>query len=75
MIPLACVGVVVLRKRKALVVVLAHLVTLVILSMFFLAEARYRSPYDPFLILVATAGAARWGSMIRQSISSRRAAA
>lgn len=74
-IPLACLGVVVLRKRTALVVVLAHLVTLVILSMFFLAEARYRVPYDPFLILVAVAGTARLTGLLRASLARRRSKA
>jgi hypothetical protein len=70
-IPLAVLGLVVLRKRAALVVVLAHLVTLVVLSMFFLPEARYRVPYDPFLILLAAAGAARYASLARQRLAAR----
>jgi hypothetical protein len=64
-IPLACLGLVVLRKRTALLVVLAHLVTLVVLSMFFFPEARYRVPYDPFLILVALAGTLRFAGLVR----------
>lgn len=63
-IPLACLGVIVLRKRAALVVVLAHLVTLVILSMFFFPEARYRVPYDPFLLCVGLAGAWQFGGVV-----------
>lgn len=57
-LPFAVVGAVVLRKRKPFLVVLAHLVTLVVLSMLFLPEARYRAPYDPFLLLLALAGMA-----------------
>ncbi len=65
-IPLACLAVVVLRKSAALVVVLAHLATLVVLSMFFYPEARYRVPYDPFLLAMALAGVAQiWTSARR----------
>jgi hypothetical protein len=65
-IPLAVLGVLVLRRPSApLLVVLAHLVTLVVLSMFFLPEARYRVPYDPFLILLAIAGLGRVGGAAR----------
>ena len=65
-IPLACLGIAVLRRRPALVVVLAHLVTLVILSMFFFPEARYRVPYDPLLLCIALAGFWKVGSHLTQ---------
>jgi hypothetical protein len=55
-LPLAVIGAVVHRNRKPFLVVLAHLLTLVTLSIFFLPEARYRTPYDPFLLLLALAG-------------------
>jgi hypothetical protein len=71
-LPLACVGVLVLHRRPAFLVVLAHLVTLVLLSMFFFPEARYRVPYDPFLILLASAGTWRLGSLVRRRLRRRR---
>jgi hypothetical protein len=71
-IPLAMLGLVVLPKRAAYVVVLTHLVTLVILSMFFLPEARYRVPYDPFLILLASAGTWRFGAAVKARLRARR---
>lgn len=74
LIPLACLGVFVLRRRAAMIVVLAHLLTLVILSMFFLAEARYRVPYDPFLFVLASAGTWRYGQLVRGWLSRRRIA-
>lgn len=71
-IPLAVLGLVVLRKRAPVIIVLAHLVTLVLLSMFFLPEARYRVPYDPFLLLLAAAGAWRYGVLVRERIAAWR---
>lgn len=64
-IPLSVLGIIVLRKRAPMIVVLAHLVTLVVLSMFFLPEARYRVPYDPLLILLAAAGTWQYGGLLR----------
>ena len=71
LVPFTCVGVFVLRKRAAVVVVLAHLVTLVVLSMFFLPEARYRVPYDPFLMVIAAAGVGRAINIVRHRIRRR----
>ena len=73
-IPLAMLGLVVLRKRAPVVVVLVHLVTLVVLSMFFLPEARYRVPYDPFLLLLAAAGSWRYATLIRERLADAREA-
>ncbi len=50
-------------RRIAFVIVMAHLATLVVLAMLFFPEARYRVPYDPFLLLLAAAlltAVARW---------------
>lgn len=71
-IPLAMLGLFVLKRRAPLFVIVAHLVTLVILSMFFLPEARYRVPYDPFLILVAAAGGHRYWTLARERLAARR---
>jgi hypothetical protein len=70
-IPLAMLGLVVLPRRAPYVVVLAHLITLVVLSMFFLPEARYRVPYDPFLVLLAFAGTWRLESLVRTRLTAR----
>jgi hypothetical protein len=47
-------------RRRGIVcwLVFANLLTVVVTAAFFYAEARYRVSYDPFLIIVATAGAA-----------------
>lgn len=45
------------RRGPAAVVVIANLATVALLPTLFYAEARYRVPYDPFVILAAAAGA------------------
>lgn len=58
-VPLATLGLGVLlvyRRRAHVVIVAAHVITLVVLSMLFYPEARYRVPYDPMLMLVGVAG-------------------
>lgn len=45
------------RRGPAAVVVVANLATVALLPMMFYAEARYRVPYDPFVIVAAAAGA------------------
>jgi hypothetical protein len=45
------------RHRIAGLIVVAHLVTIVIVAAIYLGEARYRVPYDPLIIVVATVGA------------------
>jgi hypothetical protein len=69
LIPFGCLGLIVLRKNAPMMVILAHLVTLVVLSMFFLSESRYRVPYDPFLMIIASAGAWRVGTLVRRRLT------
>jgi hypothetical protein len=47
-----------MRRRVAGIVVLANLATIVVVAAVYFAEARYRVPYDPFLIVAATVGVA-----------------
>jgi hypothetical protein len=56
--PLALIGVVSgLRKPSiVLVVCIAHVLTMLVVAAFFFAEARYRVPYDLFLLVLALAG-------------------
>jgi hypothetical protein len=63
--PLALLGIAscVRRPTVVLVVCTAHVLTMLVVAAFFFAEARYRVPYDMFLMLLALAGArvaARW---------------
>ena len=44
------------RHRFAALLVGAHLLTIVIVAAIYLGEARYRVPYDPLIIVVATLG-------------------
>lgn len=43
-------------RPEATIVVVGNLITVVTLPIFFYTEARYRVPYDPFIIVVAVAG-------------------
>jgi hypothetical protein len=52
-IPLWPLGFLFLRKRTPHAIAYAHLLTLVVLSMFYYPESRYRCPYDPLLIALA----------------------
>ena len=45
------------RHRIAGLIIAAHLLTIVIVAAIYLGEARYRVPYDPLIIVVATLGA------------------
>ena len=72
-LPLAAVGTLTARPRRAaLAVVLAHVATAIGLAMFYFPEARYRCPYDPMLLLLAFAGlgalwsARPWGRAARR---------
>ncbi|MBX3190542.1 MAG: hypothetical protein KF819_26310 [Labilithrix sp.] len=57
-IALAAVGLASLRRHRAAGVILGvHLVTIVGVAAIYLGEARYRVPYDPLIIVVATIGA------------------
>jgi hypothetical protein len=54
---LGAVGLFCLRRhRAAALVVLANLATIIVTAAIYLGEARYRVPYDPLLIVVATVG-------------------
>lgn len=53
----AALGVLVLRRHPfAALLVRAQLATIVLVGALYLGEARYRVPYDPFLIVCAVAG-------------------
>lgn len=45
------------RHRVAALIIAAHLLTIVIVAAIYLGEARYRVPYDPLIIVLATLGA------------------
>jgi hypothetical protein len=64
--PLAILGIVscVRRPTTALVVCAAHVVTMLVVAAFFFAEARYRIPYDIFLMVLALEGARRWAPAV-----------
>lgn len=58
LLALAGVGIWAMRRRgPAAVAVIANLATVVTLPVFFYTEARYRVPYDPFVIVAAAVGA------------------
>jgi hypothetical protein len=65
-IPLMLLGLLLVRKRAGTMIILAHLVTLVVLSMLFFPEARYRVPYDPFMLILASAGVVRLVQIVRR---------
>jgi hypothetical protein len=67
-LPLASIGLLTARRRVALAVVFAHLLTLIGLAMFFFPEARYRCPYDPMLLLLALAGVLGLANLVRQRL-------
>ena len=63
--PLAILGILSCLRRPSVVLVVcaAHVLTMLVVAAFFFAEARYRMPYDMFLMVLALAGAlvvARW---------------
>lgn len=78
LLPLALLGLWSMRRRGIVCwLVLANFVTVVVTAAFFYAEARYRVPYDPFLVIAATAGAAavvRRQDRFRRAFSCRRRA-
>jgi len=57
--PLALLGIAACLRRPTtvLVVCTAHIATALVVAAFFFAEARYRVPYDMFLVLLALEGA------------------
>jgi hypothetical protein len=57
--PLALLGIAscARRPRTALVVCSAHVLTALVVAMFFYGEQRYRVPYDVFIVLLALEGA------------------
>ena len=73
-LPLAAVGLFTARRRAALAIVFAHLLTLIGLAMFFFPEARYRVPYDPMLLLLALAGVLGMVDLVRQKVNAASAA-
>ncbi len=67
---LAVLGLAVVRRHlAAAVAIVAQLVTLVVVAALYFAEARFRVPYDPFLLVLAVVGATalvrRYASRIR----------
>lgn len=69
-LPLAVIGAILVKKRAPAIIVLAHLATLIVLSMFFFPEARYRAPYDPFLVLLAMVALHRLWALARRRLTS-----
>jgi hypothetical protein len=53
---LSVVGLVLGRKNHAMLIAAANLATLLVAAAFYFGEARYRTPYDPFVILLAVVG-------------------
>ncbi|MBS2016002.1 MAG: hypothetical protein JST00_24175 [Deltaproteobacteria bacterium] len=59
LLALTPVGLWVMRRHRVVrAVVAANLLTVVLLPLVFYAEARYRVPYDPFLVVASSAGVA-----------------
>jgi hypothetical protein len=56
LLPLAACGALVIRRKRAGMIVDANLFTIVFVAAFYYAEARYRVPYDPFLLIAAVCG-------------------
>jgi hypothetical protein len=71
LLPLTILGLLLAKKRAPYVVAGAHLATLVVLSLFFFPEARYRGPYDPFMLVLGFAALARIYPRIRAWIVER----
>ena len=65
-LPLAALGMLVARKRAPLAVFASHLATVVVLSMLFFPEARYRCPYDPMLLVLAAGGVGAIVALLRR---------
>jgi hypothetical protein len=62
-LPASMIGLLCVRKNARFFIVLFQLLTLVFMSMLFFPEARYRTPYDPLLLMLAgcaLASAVRW---------------
>jgi hypothetical protein len=64
--PLALLGIASCARRPTtvLVVCAAHVVTMLVVAAFFFAEARYRIPYDIFIMVLALEGARRWAPVV-----------
>ena len=56
LLPFAAIGLIVLRRRVEAIVLVANFLTAIITAALYYAEARYRVPYDPFLIIAAVVG-------------------
>jgi hypothetical protein len=66
---LAFVGLFYLRRhRAAALVVYANLGTIIFVAAVYLGEARYRVPYDPFLIVLAAVGGTAVASGVRERV-------
>ena len=60
------------RHAVAALLIVANLLTIVFVAAIYLGEARYRIPYDPFIIVVATVGAHGLLVRGRRLLSARR---
>src|SRR5262249_1704711 len=58
LLPFAVIGLWLTRRRPLGVLPIANLTTAIVTAAFFYAEARYRVPYGPFLIVAGVTGAA-----------------
>ena len=69
--PLALLGLVSCFRRPTavLVVIAAHVLTALVTAGFFYGEARYRVPYDVFLLLLALEGARAWAPKVTRWLS------
>jgi hypothetical protein len=62
---LAALGLFSLRRHPAAALAIrAHLGTILFVGTFYLGEARYRVPYDPLLLVLATVGLWRIGGVV-----------
>jgi hypothetical protein len=55
-LPLTTVGIVLARRGRAKVIIVANLVAVVVAAAFFYGESRYNVPYVPFEVLLAVVG-------------------
>jgi hypothetical protein len=68
-LPLAAVGIMLARRDRAKVIIVANLVAVVLAAAFFYGEARYNVPYVPFEVLLAVAGCYEMGTHVRTVVS------
>jgi hypothetical protein len=57
LLPFGAIGLWLAGRRVAGVLMIAQLATMVLTAVIYSAEARYRAPYDPFIIVAAACGA------------------